>query len=69
MSNKQQEQFNRMLAALKTISQDYQTPDQLRKNSEKMWGVDYEEALEMAYENIQQLAKDASKGVRLIQQP
>lgn len=58
--------YNRMLAALKTIATGYQTPDQLRRNSEKDYGLGYEETLEMAYENIQQLAKEASKGVRRI---
>lgn len=49
--------------ALKRITK-YQTPDQLRRNSGKEWGLDYEEALGYAYENIQQTAKDAIKGVR-----
>jgi aspartokinase len=58
---------NRMLDALKTIATGYQTPDQLKRNCEKMYGLSYEETLEMAYENIQQLAKEASKGVRRYQ--
>lgn len=56
--------YNRMLAALKTIANEYQTPEQLRRNCEKEYGLGYEETIEMAYENIQQLAKDASRGVR-----
>lgn len=58
--------YNRMYNALKTIANDYQTPDQLRKNSKKDWGLGYEETLAMAYENIQQLAKEATKNVRKI---
>jgi hypothetical protein len=50
--------------ALKRITK-YQTPDQLRRNSGKEWGLDYEEALGYAYENIQQEAKNAIRGIRL----
>lgn len=57
--------YRRMYHALKTIANYYQTPDQLKRDSKKDWGLDYEESLEMAYENIQQLAKEATKGVRL----
>jgi hypothetical protein len=57
--------FERMYKALKTIAKDYQTPEQLRRNCEKQYGLGYEETLEMSYENIQQLAKDATKGIRL----
>ena len=64
MTQKQAEQFNRMLAALKQISKGYQTPDQLRRSAEKEYSVGYEEAIEMAYENIKELAKLASRGVR-----
>ena len=42
----------------------YQTPDQLRRHAEKMYGLSFEEALEMAYENIQQEAANAIKGMR-----
>lgn len=56
--------YNRMYDALKTIATGYQTPAQLRKGSKDRWGLDYEECLEMAYENIQQLAKEATKNVR-----
>lgn len=66
MTTKQKEQFNSMLAALRRISKDYQKPEQLRRASEKQYGLDYEEALEMAYENIQHEAAQASKGVKAI---
>ena len=56
--------IERLYDALKRITK-YQTPDQLRRSSQKQWGLDYEEALGYAYENIQQTAKDAIKGVRL----
>ena len=56
--------YNRMYNALKTIAKGYQTPEQLRRNSKGQYGLSYQETLEMAYENIQQLAKEATKGVR-----
>lgn len=50
--------------ALKLIARDYQTPAQLRRHSEKDYGLSYEEALEMAYENIQSLAQAVIHGRR-----
>jgi hypothetical protein len=61
--------YNRMYNALKTIATGYQTPDQLRRNSKNDYGLGYAETLEMAYENIQQLAKDATRNVRKIPNP
>ena len=65
MKKKQIEQFNRMRAALLEISVNYATPDQLRRGRGS-FGLDYQEAMEMAYENIQILAKQAVKNVRAI---
>jgi len=39
----------------------YQTPEQLRRHAESDYGCGYEEALEMAYENLLQTAKMAKK--------
>ena len=64
MTPKQKEQFNRMRSTLKRIASDYQTPQQLRRNAEKQYGLDADEAIEFAYENIQQEAKNAVAGVR-----
>ena len=47
---------------LKIIAKDYMTPSQMRKN--RQYGLEFEEVLEMAYENIQKLAADAIKGRR-----
>lgn len=69
MNAKQAKQFNQMLAALKIINNGYQTTSQLRKNVEKQYGLDYEEVLEMAYENIQAMAKQACKGIAPISNP
>lgn len=69
ITKKQAEQFNRMRASLIQIAKEYQTPAQLRRNSEKQYGLDYEDCLEMSYENIQDTAKIASKGVKAIELP
>lgn len=66
MTKKREEQFNRMLAALRKIANDYQTPEQIRKGSKDSWGLDADEALEMAYENLQNEAKSAAKNIRPI---
>lgn len=65
MTPKQKKNYNKMVSSLKAI-RNYQTPSQLRKNSEKDWGLEYTEALEMSYENIQEEAKYALKGVSII---
>lgn len=64
MTDKRKEQFNRMRSTLLLISRGYQAPAQILRTSEKGYGLEYTEALEMAYENIQSEAKDAVKGVR-----
>jgi len=51
--------------ALRAIAKGYQTPDQIRRASEKDYGLSYEEALEMAYENIQATAARATSGLRI----
>lgn len=66
MNNKQAIKYNQMLGALKTIANSYQTTNQLRKSSKGKFGLDYEEALEMAYENIQNVAKMAIRGLQRI---
>ncbi|HMI01834.1 MAG TPA: hypothetical protein VK541_05085 [Pedobacter sp.] len=65
ITEKQFVNMQKMHFILKRIAKDYQTPDQLRKSSEKEYGLDYEEALEYAYENIQGDARDAIKGVSI----
>lgn len=64
MTPKQKDQFNRMCAALRRISNNYMTPSQIQRDKDQ--GLDYEEYLEYAYENIQAEAKAACKGVREI---
>jgi hypothetical protein len=62
ITEKQKQQFNLMLNALKKIKA-YQSPEKLRKDSSKDWGF-FEEAIEMAYENIQGEAAFACKNVK-----
>lgn len=59
----EQEMIYQMYKALNTIANHYQTPQQLQKNSGKQYGLEYEEALEMSYENIQQVAKEGMRGI------
>jgi hypothetical protein len=56
----------RLYDALKKIGK-YMTPDQIRRDSgdKGSVGLDYEEYLEMSYENIQAEAKRATHGVRI----
>ena len=42
----------------------YQTPEQLRRHCEKQYGLEFEEAIQMAYENIQGEAQSALRGYR-----
>lgn len=58
----------RFYDALKQIAKGYQTPAQLRRSAEREYGIDAGEAIEMAYENIQELAARAIKGVRIKRQ-
>ena len=53
----------RMYDALKRIT-NYLSPDQLRRRSEKVYGLSADEAIEMAYDNVREEAKQAIKGVR-----
>jgi hypothetical protein len=53
----------RLYDALNCIARGYETVSQIRKNHEN-WGLDYTEALEMAYENLQIAAKNAIHRMR-----
>lgn len=63
ITTRQQEQFNQMLATLKVIGKQYDTPAKLRRSAKAM-GLGYDEALEMAYENIKDAAKSVIRGVK-----
>lgn len=62
--DKRTEREQRMYDALRRIAKEFQTPAQLQRSSERQYGLEYAEALEYAYENIQQLAQQAIKGMR-----
>ena len=53
----------RLYDALKLITQ-YDPPRQLRHAAERHYGLEYEEVLEMAYENIRDEAKAAIRGMK-----
>lgn len=57
MREKEQRYFD----ALRDIA-TYLTPEELRRSSKAEYGLDYEEALEMAYENVIATAKAAIRG-------
>lgn len=64
MTDSQRMKWNRMVEALRLIARGYMTPDQLRENCEKEYGLEYEEALEMSYENLQLIAEQSVKGIK-----
>ena len=49
--------------ALKRISQ-YESPERLKRNAEKDYGLEGHEVIEMAYDNVLNEAKRAIKGMR-----
>ena len=49
---------------LRRISRDYLTVEQIKRNAERKYGIPYQEALELAYENMQLDAADVIKGKR-----
>jgi len=53
----------KMYDALKTITK-YQTPARLRKDSERLYGLAGDEAMDIAYENIIEHARSAIHGMR-----
>lgn len=53
----------RLFDVLRRISQ-YESPERLRRNADKDYGLSGEEAIEMAYENVIAEAKRAIHGQR-----
>lgn len=66
ITENQKRQFNLMRLTLLKIARHYQTVEQLKIHSKREYGLDFEEALEMAYENLQNDAAHAVKGVQEI---
>lgn len=53
----------RLWTVLKRIT-TYQPPDKLRRGALKQYGLEPEEAIEMAYENVLIEAREAIRGMR-----
>ncbi|MGG5143921.1 hypothetical protein [Alcaligenes ammonioxydans] len=65
MTPKQKEQFNKMRTALRTISKDFVSPARIHRMTDtQRHGLDPDDYMEMAYENIQGIAENAVRGVR-----
>lgn len=62
LKQKPDKSYAQMHAALTRIAA-YQTPEELRESSEEEYGVDADEAIEMAYENVIEEAKIGLRGV------
>lgn len=67
MDSDKKKQFNLMLNVLTHIAKNFQTYYELQENAERDYGIDYVEALEMAYDNIQFQAKFAIQGIKHIE--
>lgn len=63
MTEKELERMRKLYDALKRIAR-YQSPDQLRRGSERQYGLSANEAIEYAYENVLFEAKAATMGMR-----
>jgi hypothetical protein len=60
----QQSDAQRYYDALKHIATAYESAERVKQVAEKRYGLTGDEALEMAYDNIQQEAKQAIRGKR-----
>lgn len=65
MTPKEKRDFMQMYHALKVISKDYENSDNVMTYANRRYGLEPEEALAMAYDNMQQVATIGVKGVRL----
>lgn len=63
MTAAEQKRFERLATAIRRIC-NYRTPLQLRRESERSYGLGYEEALEYAYENMRNEAMAVRSLVR-----
>lgn len=63
MTDKEATQFNQMRTALIEIHKHYRTSSQMGKYAKSI-GLDREEAIEYAYDNIQDTAKRAVAGIK-----
>lgn len=63
MADSDQAKLRRLYDALHTITQ-YDSPEKLRKRAEKDYGLTGDEAIEMAYENVLETARQTIKNMR-----
>lgn len=67
MTPKQKSDFNKMLFSLRKISKDYMSSEEIFSDFEKNhYGLDLEEVLGMAYDNMQNEATVCVKGIKVI---
>jgi hypothetical protein len=57
------ERERKLFDALKRITQ-YDEPDKLKRRAQRDYGLESDEAVEMAYENVLQEAKAGIRGMR-----
>jgi hypothetical protein len=58
------QRYLQLYTALQKIAKEFLTAEELHRRSEKLYGLPYHEALEMAYDNMQNTAKAALRGIR-----
>jgi hypothetical protein len=58
------EREQKLYDALKCIRDDFDSVERIKRTADKDFGVSPNEAVEMAYENLQFVAKRALKGMR-----
>lgn len=63
MTEEQIAQFNNMFDALRLIAYEFETLTELHEHD---YGLEFEEVIEMAYENMQSTAEHALNGITRI---
>lgn len=64
MTEEQKKQFNHMHEALRVIAEVYDSSENILEGSQSELIDDPEEALSMAYDNLQATAKNAIRGIQ-----
>lgn len=63
-NNRKKRQFNEMRETLRIIAEDYYSINALRAAAEARYGLHPDDAVEQAYENMRNDAKNAIRNVR-----
>ena len=69
LTEKQIQQFNLMYEALRIIAKEYLPSEKLKGKYAERNGLSNEESIEYAYDNVQETAKRALKGIKKIAKP